>query len=64
MTGTSWIYDPNNNQVKYLGPVKTFESYNSSLWYLNEKGEPKIKETIIKNGKTIELEISKLKGLN
>ena len=47
-----------------MGTVKTFESYNSSLWYLNEKGEPKIKEIIIKNGNTIELEISKLKGLN
>ena len=62
--GSSWIYDPISNQVKFLGNVKTFENYNSSLWHLNEKNEPKIKEIIIKSGVTIELDISKLKGLN
>ena len=34
------------------------------MWYLNDKGEPKIKETIIKNGQSIELEILKRKGIN
>ena len=64
LVGSSWIYDPISNQVKFLGNVKTFENYNSSLWHLNEKNEPKIKEIIIKSGVTIELDISKLKGLN
>ena len=64
LKGSLWIYDPVSNQVKFLGNVKTYENYNPSLWYLNEKNEPKTKEIIIKNGVTIELDVSKLKGLN
>ena len=61
---TSWIYDPSTNQVEYLGKIDNFDKYNSNIWYLNDKGEPKIKETIIKNGESIELEVLKRKGIN